>query len=85
MAITEEFHVLKCCELLLVKANVVLSSPIVVTLIMEEMRSSETAILTTATWCNIPEDGMLPWLLLQEKYADLSAAVFGEVSAKFRS
>jgi hypothetical protein len=38
---------------------VVLSSPILVTLMMEEIRSSETSILTRSTWRNIPEDGIL--------------------------
>jgi hypothetical protein len=43
----------------LVTANVVPSSPIHVTLIMEAICSSETSIITTATWRNVPEDGIL--------------------------
>jgi hypothetical protein len=34
-------------------------SPILVTLIMEAIRSSETSALTRATWRNIPEHGIL--------------------------
>jgi hypothetical protein len=44
---------------LLVTANSVSSSQILLTLMMEAIRSSETSVLTRAKWPNIPENGTL--------------------------
>jgi hypothetical protein len=44
---------------LLVTANVVSISPIIIILMMEAVLSPQTSVITRATQCNIPEDGIV--------------------------
>jgi hypothetical protein len=57
---------------LLVTANVIPSSPIFVTLMMEALRSPQTSVLTTATRRNILEDRII-YIMLHILYLNFNA------------
>jgi hypothetical protein len=53
---------------LLVTANIVPSSLILVTLMIKALRSFETSVLARATWHNIPEDDILQLIGLLDEF-----------------
>jgi hypothetical protein len=64
-------RMLRCVRRLIVTASVVHSSPILVTLVMEALSSSETSVLTRATRRSIPEDTNLHLIKVMKRRKDI--------------
>jgi hypothetical protein len=62
------------------RANVVPSSPILVTLMMEALRASETSDLTRATQRSIPEDGNLYEISSFQNFVNSSDVCYGSAN-----
>jgi hypothetical protein len=56
-------------------ANVVISAPILFTVVMEAICSSETTVLERVTWRNIQEDGILLSAQAFFHYLDIKSTV----------
>jgi hypothetical protein len=68
LAVTSNRRTLRRNTKLLVTSNVVPSSPILVTRMMEALGSIETSVLTRGTLLTIPEDGILLTLKYVRRY-----------------
>jgi hypothetical protein len=66
---------LRSVRLLQVTANDVPSSPILITLMMEAIRSSETLVLIRATRRHIPKDGILHYRFLNDELQAINCSI----------